>query len=118
MDFDVLVATPQMMPTLGPVAKILGPKGLMPNPNTETVGPDVAKMIESIKQGKANFKNDDQGIVHMPVGKKSFKSEDLVENIEAALDAIKNLKPAAVKGTYIKKVSLSSSMGPSITINA
>lgn len=116
LDFDVLVATPDMMPRLGKVAKILGPKGLMPNPKTGTVGPDMANMIRPIKQGKANFKNDESGIVHLAVGKKSFKAEDLEKNIQAALEAVRALKPANLKGTYIKNVTLSSSMGPGLRL--
>ncbi|MFO0705124.1 MAG: 50S ribosomal protein L1 [Candidatus Andersenbacteria bacterium] len=118
MDFDVLVATPDMMSKLGRVAKVLGPRGLMPNPKTETVGPDVARMIKSIKAGKANFKNDEYGIVHMGVGKKSFKLEDLVKNVETAFEAIKAAKPESVKGNYLKSVSLSSTMGPGLAIAA
>lgn len=116
LDFDVLVASPDMMPKLGKVAKILGPRGLMPNPKTETVGPDVAKMIKAIKAGKANFKNDEYGIVHMPVGKKSFKIEDLKKNIETALDAIRGVKPDGVKGGYFKSVTLATTMGPGIKL--
>jgi len=118
MDFDVLVATPDMMPKLGRVAKVLGPRGLMPNPKTETVGPDVARMVKAIKAGKANFKNDEYGIVHLGVGKKSFKLEDLVKNVETAFEAIKNAKPESVKGNYLKSVSLSSTMGPGLAISA
>ncbi len=117
INFDILVATPKMMPKLGAVAKILGPKGLMPNPKTGSVGPDLEKMIKPIKAGRANFKNDDGGIVHLMIGKKSFKAEDLVKNITAAFEAIKALKPTTLKGTYIKKVSLSSSMGPGLTLS-
>jgi len=116
MDFDVLVATPDMMPKLGSVAKVLGPRGLMPNPKTETVGPDVGKLIAAIKAGKANFKTDDYGIIHMPVGKKSFDLEKLQKNIEAALDAIKAAKPKGIKGQYIKNVRLASSMGPGLKV--
>lgn len=116
--FDVLVATPDMMPKLAPVAKVLGPRGLMPNPKTETVGPDVAKMITAIKAGKANFKNDEYGIVHVPVGKKSFALEDLAKNVEVALEAIKSAKPKNVKGQYLKSASLSSTMGPGIDVKA
>jgi large subunit ribosomal protein L1 len=118
MDFDVLIATPDMMPKLGRVAKVLGPRGLMPNPKTETVGPDVARMIKAIKAGKANFKNDEYGIVHMGVGKKSFKLEDLVKNVETAFEAIKAAKPESVKGNYLKSVTLSSTMGPGLTVSA
>jgi large subunit ribosomal protein L1 len=118
LDFDVLVATPDMMPKLAAVAKVLGPRGLMPNPKTETVGPDVAKLIAAIKAGKANFKNDEYGIVHLPVGKKSFALEDLIKNVEAALEAIKSVKPKGVKGQYVKSASLSSTMGPGVDVKA
>lgn len=117
IDFDVLIATPDMMPKLWQVAKILGPKGLMPNPKTETVGADVGKMIKAVKSGKANFKNDEYGIVHLAVGKKSFKLEDLVKNVESALEALKNAKPESIKGTFFKTVSISSSMSPSLRLN-
>ncbi|MFH0830603.1 MAG: 50S ribosomal protein L1 [Parcubacteria group bacterium] len=116
LDFDVLVASPDMMPKLGKVAKILGPRGLMPNPKTETVGPDVSRLIKAIKAGKANFKNDEYGIVHLPVGKKSFKLEDLTKNVEAALEAIKAAKPESLKGSYLISVTLASSMGPGIAL--
>jgi large subunit ribosomal protein L1 len=117
MDFDVLVASPDMMPKLGRVAKILGPRGLMPNPKTETVGPDVGRLIKAIKSGKANFKNDEFGIVHLPVGKKSFKAEDIKKNLEAAIDAIRAAKPEGLKGAFIRSVSISSTMGPGITLS-
>ncbi|MFO0702702.1 MAG: hypothetical protein U0514_02380 [Candidatus Andersenbacteria bacterium] len=114
--FDVLVATPDMMPKLGRVAKVLGPRGLMPNPKTETVGPDVTRMVKAIKAGKANFKNDEYGSVHLPVGKKSFALEDLVKNVDAALEAIKSAKPKTIKGIYIKSVTLASTMGPGVAV--
>lgn len=116
MNFDVLVATPDMMPKLGRVAKVLGPRGLMPNPKTETVGPDVGKLIKAIKAGKANFKNDEYGIVHLSVGKVSFSVADLTRNAEAALEAIKSAKPKTIKGTYLQSATLASSMGPGIAL--
>jgi large subunit ribosomal protein L1 len=116
LDFDVLVASPDMMPKLGKVAKVLGPRGLMPNPKTETVGPDVAKLVKAIKAGKANFKNDEYGIVHIPVGKKSFSVEDLQKNIEIALEAVRTAKPEGVKGSYFRSVTLASTMGPGIKL--
>jgi len=117
LGFDVLVASPDMMPKLGKVAKVLGPRGLMPNPKTETVGPDVGRLIKAIKAGKANFKNDEYGIVHMGVGKKSFTQEDLVKNIETAFEAIKAAKPESLKGNFIKSVTLSSTMGPGLALS-
>jgi large subunit ribosomal protein L1 len=117
MDFDVLVASPDMMPKLGRVAKVLGPRGLMPNPKTETVGPDVGKLIKAIKAGKANFKNDEYGIVHLPVGKRSFSLEDLKKNVDTALDAIKAVKPDGTKGVYLKSVTLSATMSPGVRVS-
>lgn len=116
IDFDVAVATPEMMPKLAMVAKILGPKGLMPNPKTETVGPDVKKMIESLKKGKLAFKNDDGGNVHVAIGKVSFSENALKENFTAFTDVLKKIKPSSAKGIYIKQVYLTSSMGPSIKV--
>lgn len=116
IDFDVAVATPEMMPKLAMVAKILGPKGLMPNPKTETVGPDVKKMIESLKKGKLAFKNDEGGNVHVAIGKVSFSENALKENFTAFMDVLKKIKPNSTKGIYIKHVYLSTSMGPSIKV--
>lgn len=114
IDFDVAVATPDMMPKLAKVAKILGPKGLMPNPKTDTVGTNVKKMVEDLKKGKVAFKNDDTANVHMAVGKISFSPEQLSENIAAAMDALKRVKPASSKGVYLPSATLSSTMGPGI----
>jgi large subunit ribosomal protein L1 len=116
-DFDVAVATPDMMPKIAQIAKILGQKGLMPNPKSGTIGPNVTKMIEELKKGKETFKNDDSGNVHLAVGKVSFDEAQLVENISSFLEVIKRIKPNGVKGTYIKGVSMSSSMGPGIKIS-
>ena len=116
--FDVLVATPDQMPKLAAVAKVLGPRGLMPSPKTETIGPDAGKLIKAIKAGRANFKNDEYGIVHMPVGKRSFALEDLAKNVEFAMDAIKSAKPKAVKGAYLRSVHLASTMGPGVAVKA
>ncbi len=116
LDFDIAVATPEMMPKLAQIAKILGPRGLMPNPKTDTVGPDIAKIVEELKKGKAGFKNDDTGNIHMNIGKISFDNQKIKENFQAFLDTIKKLKPAGVKGTYIKNVYLTSSMGPSVKV--
>jgi len=116
INFDVAVATPSMMPKLAKVAKILGPKGLMPNPKTDTVGTHIGKIVEELKKGKLAFKNDDTGNVHIPVGKVSFEKEKLVANIQAILDVIKKVKPASSKGTFIKKAVLSSTMGPGFKV--
>lgn len=116
LDFDVLVATPDMMQHVGKVGKILGTKGLMPNPKTGTVTPDVAKVVKEIKKGRSNYKIDKSGILHSPVGKVSFKSEDLIENINTYMDAIHHAKPASLKGTFIKSIHLATTMGPSVKI--
>ncbi len=114
--FDVAVATPDMMKKLAPIARILGQKGLMPNPKTETVGTDVTGMVSSMKQGKVNFKNDDTANLHMAVGKMSFTPEQLTENIRAALVAVKKAKPSASKGVFMQSAYITSSMGPSLQI--
>lgn len=116
INFDVAVATPDMMKGLASVARILGQKGLMPNPRTDTVGADVTKMITAIKAGKVNFKNDDTGNVHLAVGKVSFTAEQLVSNITAAIDALKRARPAAAKGTFIKRLVVCTTMGPAIPV--
>jgi large subunit ribosomal protein L1 len=117
LEFDVLVATPDMMKDLAKLGKLLGPKGLMPNPKTGTVTTEIIKTVEEIKKGRVEFRNDEYGIVHCCVGKLSFPTEKLVENIKALLDTILKLKPAQAKGEYIKSVYLSSSMGPGIKID-
>jgi large subunit ribosomal protein L1 len=116
-DFDVAVATPDMMPKIAQIAKILGQKGLMPNPKSGTIGPNITKMIEELKKGKETFKNDDSGNVHLAVGKVSFGEAKLTENISNFIEIIKKIKPSGVKGTYIKGISISSSMGPGIKIS-
>jgi len=116
IDFDIAVATPEMMPKLAVAAKVLGPKGLMPNPKTGTVDADVKKMVSEIKKGKAAFKNDDTSNIHQAIGKISFDNVKLKENLEAFLDTLKKVKPATVKGTYIKSLYLTSSMGPSVKV--
>lgn len=115
-EFDVMVAEPKMMITLGKYGKVLGPKGLMPNPKTGTVTPDTAKAVVELKKGKANYRADKSGIVHSLIGKVSMDSNHLNENILTLLQLIKKLKPSVVKGTYIKNVTISSTMGPSIKI--
>ncbi|MBI5654812.1 50S ribosomal protein L1 [Candidatus Uhrbacteria bacterium] len=117
VDFDVAVATPDMMPKLAKVAKILGPKGIMPNPKTETVGTNVKKMVEELKRGKVTLKNDATGNVHQAIGKTSLDSKSLQENFSAILSAIKKNKPASAKGTYLKTVVLTTTMGPGINVD-
>ncbi|MFV0287872.1 MAG: 50S ribosomal protein L1 [Mycoplasmatales bacterium] len=116
-DFDVIVATPQMMPKIGRIGQILGPKGLMPNPKTGTVTPDVEKAINEIKAGKITYRIDKFGNVHVIVGKVSFDSKKLEENINALFAEIMRIKPATAKGTYIENLSISSTMGPGIKID-
>ena len=116
-EFDVVVATPNMMGVVGRIGRILGPKGLMPNPKSGTVTMDVAKAISEIKAGKVEYRLDKQAIIHCPVGKKSFTAEQLTENLNALMSAIVRAKPAAAKGTYLRSVVLSSTMGPGIKIN-
>lgn len=116
-DYDVIVATPDMMGVIGRLGKILGPKGLMPNPKSGTVTFDVAKAIADIKAGKVEYRVDKTAIVHCPIGKKSFGVEKLQENFHALMDALVKAKPAAAKGQYIKSVSVSSTMGPGAKIN-
>lgn len=117
LDFDVIVATPDMMPQLGKLGRILGPKGLMPNPKTGTVTMDVAKAVSEIKAGKVEYRVDKAGNLHITAGKVSFDSQKLIENIKTVYDTIVRIKPATVKGTYIKNVTLTSTMGPGIKIN-
>ena len=115
--FDVCVATPDMMGLVGRIGRILGPKGLMPNPKSGTVTMDVTKAISDIKAGKVEYRVDKTAIVHCPIGKASFGQQKLVENLNALMDAIIKAKPAAAKGTYIKSLYLSSTMGPSVRVN-
>jgi len=115
-EFDVVVATPEMMPKLAQVAKVLGPKGLMPSPKTETVTDKVKEAVESLKKGKASFKNDNTGNVHQVIGKVSFDASKLKENLEAAIDAVEKAKPSGSKGVYVKSISICSTMGPAIKI--
>ena len=115
-NFDIIIADPKMMPTLGRFGKQLGPKGLMPNPKTGTVTTDFAKAVGEVKKGKANYRAEKNGIVHTSIGKVSMETNKLVENANAVLDKIKKLKPSSVKGQYIQTFSVSSTMGPSIKI--
>ena len=116
--FDVVVATPDMMGVVGRLGKILGPKGLMPNPKSGTVSMDVTKAINDIKAGKIEYRLDKTNIIHCPIGKVSFGQEKLEENFKVIMDAIIKAKPSAAKGQYLKNVSLSSTMGPGIRLNA
>jgi large subunit ribosomal protein L1 len=116
-DYDVVVATPDMMGVVGRIGRVLGPKGLMPNPKSGTVTFDVAKAIAEIKAGKVEYRVDKTAIVHCPIGKKSFGVEKLQENFHALMEALVKAKPAAAKGQYIKSVSVSSTMGPGAKIN-
>ena len=118
LDFDAVVATPDMMPTLGRVAKILGPKGLMPNPKAGTVTVDTAKAVNDIKAGKVEYRLDKNNIIHTSIGKVSFGTAKIKENYEVLLDAIVKAKPAAAKGTYLKSIAISTTMGPGIKISA
>ena len=116
-DFDVVVATPNMMGVVGRLGRVLGPKGLMPNPKSGTVTMDVAKAISEIKAGKVEYRLDKQAIIHCPIGKKSFTAEQLTANLNALMGAINRAKPAAAKGVYLRSVVLSSTMGPGIKVN-
>jgi large subunit ribosomal protein L1 len=117
MDFDAVVATPDMMRAVGKLGKVLGPRGLMPNPKTGTVTVDIAKAVKEIKAGKVEFRVDKTGIIHAPVGKTSFPAESLVANAHALVDSIVKAKPSAAKGKYLKSVTMSSTMGPGIRID-
>jgi len=116
IDFDVLVATPDVMKDLSKVAKILGPKGIMPNPKSGTVTFEIAKSVMELKKGRLEYKNDSFGIVHVPVGKVSFDEEKLVDNVKTLLETIVRVKPVGSKGQYIKSISISSTMGPGIFV--
>ena len=117
MDFEAVVATPDMMRAVGKLGKVLGPRGLMPNPKTGTVSVDIAKAIQEIKAGKVEFRVDKAGIIHAPVGKASFAADSLIANAHALVDSIVKAKPAAAKGKYLKSVTLSSTMGPGVRID-
>ncbi|ABR30507.1 50S ribosomal protein L1 [Thermosipho melanesiensis] len=117
LDFDVAIATPDMMKIIGRLGKILGPRGLMPNPKAGTVTNDVAAAVKDFKKGRMEIRTDKTGNLHIPVGKASFEKEKLTENIKSAYEQVLNLKPTGVKGTFIKKVVLSTTMGPGIKVN-
>lgn len=118
MPFDVVIATPDMMGVVGRLGKVLGPKGLMPSPKAGTVTPDVAKAIKEVKAGKIEYRLDKTNIIHCPIGKASFGTEKLLENLNTILDAVVKAKPAAAKGQYIKSCVISSTMGPGVKINS
>ncbi len=117
IDFDVAVAVPSMMTKIAKAAKILGPRGLMPNPKTDTVGPNIGKIIEEQKAGKLSFKNDATANVHMIVGKASFSEANLVSNVNAAVETIRRAKPATAKGIFMKSVTMTSTMGPAVRLD-
>jgi large subunit ribosomal protein L1 len=117
MDFDAVVATPDMMRAVGKLGKVLGPRGLMPNPKTGTVSVDIAKAVQEIKAGKVEFRVDKAGIIHAPVGKSSFPTPNLIANAHALVESIVKAKPAAAKGKYLRSVTLSSTMGPGVRID-
>ena len=117
LDFDVVVATPDMMGVVGRLGRVLGPKGLMPNPKAGTVTMDVTKAIKDIKAGKIEYRLDKTNIIHCPIGKASFTEEQLAENLKALTDAVVKAKPAAVKGQFLKSVTLTSTMGPGVKLN-
>ena len=116
-NYDVIIATPEMMPMLGKIGKLLGPKGLMPNPKTGTVTMDTAKAVEEVKKGKVNYRTDSFGNVHAAIGKASFDDAKLVENLDAFVEAIMKVKPSTVKGNYVKNISISSTMGPGVKLD-
>jgi large subunit ribosomal protein L1 len=117
-DFDTVIATPDMMAAIGKLGRVLGPKGLMPNPKTGTVTNDVAKAIADVKAGKVEYRVDKAGNMHLGVGKVSFSAEKIQENLQATIDLISKLKPSTVKGTFVKSITVSSTMGPGIKIQA
>ena len=117
LDFDVIIATPEMMPLLGKLGKVLGPRGLMPNPKTGTVTTDVKKAIDDIKKGRVEYRTDSYGNVHSIIGKVSFDSKKLLENLDAFVDVIIKSKPAAAKGQYLKNIAIAPTMGPSVKID-
>jgi large subunit ribosomal protein L1 len=117
LDFDVTIATPDLMPVVGRLGRVLGPRGLMPNPKSGTVTPDVAKAVADFKGGKVEYRTDRYGNIHVPIGKASFTAEALLENFRAVIDELNRAKPASAKGRYMRRVALSSTMGPGIKID-
>ena len=118
IEFDLLIATPDMMPSIGKIAKILGPKGLMPNPKLGTVTQDIKNAVTNAKSGQVQFKNDKSGIVHAGIGKLDFSEDDLMDNLKAVYSSVSKNKPETVKGSFIKKVTIASTMGVGLKINA
>jgi large subunit ribosomal protein L1 len=117
LNYDVVIATPDAMRVVGKLGQVLGPRGLMPNPKTGTVTPDIARAVREIKAGKVEFRVDKTGIIHAPVGKTSFAAQSLIENAHALVDSVVKAKPAAAKGKFLRSVTMSSTMGPGITID-
>lgn len=117
LDFDVVVASPDMMALVGRLGRVLGPRGLMPNPKTGTVTPDVAKAVSDAKGGKIEYRTDKTGIIHAPIGKASFSAEDLEKNLATVLEALNRAKPATAKGVYMQSVTLSTTMGPGVRVD-
>ncbi len=117
MDFDVVVASPDAMRVVGQLGQVLGPRGLMPNPKTGTVTPDVATAVKNAKAGQVRYRNDKNGIIHASIGKIAFEANQIQENLEALLEALKKAKPSSAKGTYIKKISLSTTMGAGVALD-
>ena len=117
LDFDALIATPDMMRSVGALGKILGPRGLMPNPKTGTVTPDVATAVKETKAGKVEYRVDKTGVIHVPVGKVSFSADKITANAKALIDAVIKAKPATAKGKYVKKVNVATTMGPGILVD-
>jgi large subunit ribosomal protein L1 len=117
LDFDVAIATPDLMPLVGRLGRVLGPRGLMPNPKTGTVTPDVARAVSEFKGGKVEYRTDRYGNVHVPIGKASFASEALLENFRAVIDELNRAKPAAAKGRYVRRITVSSTMGPGVKVD-
>ena len=117
VDFDACIATPDMMRSVGKLGKVLGPRGLMPNPKTGSVTFDVAKAIQEVKAGKVEFRVDKTGIIHAPVGKIEFSGEQLSENAQTLIDSVIKVRPAAVKGKYVKRITITSTMGPGVDLD-
>ena len=117
MEFDRVVATPDMMGQVGKIGKILGPRGLMPNPKVGTVTNDVGKVVSSIKAGQVEFRVDKAGILHVPVGRVSFEEQKLEDNVNSLVDTVRRMRPSSAKGTYVKGVTLSSTMGPGVSLD-
>jgi large subunit ribosomal protein L1 len=117
LDFDVAIATPQLMPQVGKLGRVLGPRGLMPNPKTGTVTPDVARAVREFKGGRVEYRTDRYGNIHVPIGKVSFDASALAANLHAVMDELKRAKPASAKGRYIRRINLSSTMGPGVKVD-